>query len=90
MRLLSLSLFVLVVFVHGEGIWRLAWYCFFAFAMDHFNWCFDDLKDDLKDDSEPASKRLRTESGVHPILKAARTPRDIAHWRGVLFIRRGA
>lgn len=51
------------------------------FTMNHFHWCFDDLKDDLKADSE----RLRAEPGVHPILKAARTPPNIAHWRRLLF-----
>jgi RimJ/RimL family protein N-acetyltransferase/cell wall assembly regulator SMI1 len=49
--------------------------------MNHFHWCFDDLADDLKNDSE----RLRAEPGVHPVLKAARTPTDIAHWRRVFF-----
>jgi len=49
--------------------------------MNHFHWCFDDLENDLKTDSE----RLRAEPGVHQILKAARTPTDIAHWRRVFF-----
>ena len=52
-----------------------------SFAMNHFHTCFNDLEDDLKTDSE----RLRAEPGVHPILKAARTPTDIGHWRRVLF-----
>jgi RimJ/RimL family protein N-acetyltransferase len=50
--------------------------------MDHLDWCFDDLVDGLRDESEP---REPTENGIHPILKAARTPRDIAHWRRRLF-----
>jgi RimJ/RimL family protein N-acetyltransferase len=50
--------------------------------MDHFNWCFDDLVDGIRDESEP---RSRIENGIHPVLKAAGTPRDIAHWRSRLF-----
>lgn len=62
---------------HPKAVFRVA----LPFTMNHFHWCFDALEDDLKADSE----RLRAEPGVHPILRAARTPKDIAHWRRVFF-----